>query len=76
MPSRRVTHGSLRGCCRAWQGDQDPTYKLLVACNGLVVDIENEIAAVHGFLKDKYRPRFPELESLIHNPVDYARTSE
>lgn len=59
---------------RAWQGDEDPTYKLLVECNALAVDIENEVAAVHGFLKDKYRSKFPELESLIHHPLDYART--
>lgn len=34
-------------------------------CNRLAVDIDNEIAAVHTFIRDKYRPKFPELESLV-----------
>lgn len=31
------------------------------------------MAVVHAFIKDKYRLKFPELESLVHNPVEYAR---
>ncbi|KAJ9526152.1 hypothetical protein QJQ45_009618, partial [Haematococcus lacustris] len=46
---------------------------LLVQCNRLAVDIDNEIAAVHNFIRDKYRLKFPELESLVHHPIDYAR---
>ncbi|KXZ56164.1 hypothetical protein GPECTOR_1g140 [Gonium pectorale] len=53
--------------------EEDPTYKLLVECNRLAVDIDNEIAVVHNFIRDKYRPKFPELESLVHHPLDYAR---
>ncbi|MEW5303488.1 MAG: hypothetical protein WDW36_006174 [Sanguina aurantia] len=53
--------------------EDDPTYKLLVECNRLAVDIDNEIIVVHNFLKDKYRLKFPELESLVHHPIDYAR---
>ncbi|GFH28975.1 pre-mRNA-splicing factor [Haematococcus lacustris] len=47
--------------------------RLLVQCNRLAVDIDNEIAAVHNFIRDKYRLKFPELESLVHHPIDYAR---
>jgi hypothetical protein len=39
--------------------------RLLVECNKLAVDIDNEIAIVHNFLRDKYRLKFPELESLV-----------
>jgi len=53
--------------------EDDPTYKLLVDCNRLAVDIDNELAVVHAFVRDKYRLKFPELESLVHHPVDYAR---
>mmetsp|Transcript_19087 Transcript_19087/g.32724 ORF Transcript_19087/g.32724 Transcript_19087/m.32724 type:complete len:498 (+) Transcript_19087:198-1691(+) len=53
--------------------EDDPTYKLLVQCNRLAVDIDNEIAIVHTFIRDKYRHKFPELESLVHHPIDYAR---
>lgn len=58
-----------------WTGpsEEDPTYKLLVDCNQLAVDIDNEITIVYNFIRDKYRPKFPELESLVHHPLDYAR---
>jgi U4/U6 small nuclear ribonucleoprotein PRP31 len=36
-----------------------------VDCNRLAVDIDNELAVVHAFIKDKYRLKFPELESLV-----------
>ena len=42
-------------------------------CNALSVDIENEITIIHNFISDKYRLKFPELESLVHHPIDYAR---
>ncbi len=32
-----------------------------------------QIAVVHNFIRDKYRLKFPELESLVHHPIDYAR---
>ncbi|KAL4420982.1 hypothetical protein ABPG77_001301 [Micractinium sp. CCAP 211/92] len=59
----------------AWAGpsEEDPTYKLLVDCNQLAVDIDNEIVVVYNFLRDRYKTKFPELESLVHNPLDYAR---
>ncbi|CAN7098516.1 unnamed protein product [Brassica rapa subsp. narinosa] len=52
--------------------EDDPLYKLIVDCNKLTVDIENEIVTVHGFIRSKYRPRFPELESLVHHAIEYA----
>ena len=42
-------------------------------CNQLAVDIDNEIVLVYNFLRDKYKTKFPELESLVHHPLDYAR---
>ncbi|XP_028778542.1 LOW QUALITY PROTEIN: U4/U6 small nuclear ribonucleoprotein Prp31 homolog [Neltuma alba] len=52
--------------------EDDPEYQLIVECNALSVDIENEIV-IHNFIRDKYRLKFPELESLVHHPIDYAR---
>lgn len=52
--------------------EDDPEYQLIVNCNALSVDIENEII-IHSFIRDKYRLKFPELESLVHHPIDYAR---
>ena len=53
--------------------EDDPEYQLIVNCNALSVDIENEIVIIHNFIRDKYRLKFPELESLVHHPIDYAR---
>ncbi|KAM5576810.1 hypothetical protein ABKV19_007581 [Rosa sericea] len=53
--------------------EDDPEYQLIVDCNALSVDIENELVIIHNFIRDKYRPKFPELESLVHHPIDYAR---
>nr|XP_043611413.1 U4/U6 small nuclear ribonucleoprotein Prp31 homolog [Erigeron canadensis] len=35
--------------------------------------IENEIEIINKFIRDKYRLKFPELGSLVHHPIDYAR---
>ncbi|GFQ06488.1 U4/U6 small nuclear ribonucleoprotein prp31 [Phtheirospermum japonicum] len=51
----------------------DPQYQLVVKCNSLLVDIENEITIVHNFIRNKYRSKFPDLESLVNHPIDYAR---
>lgn len=51
----------------------DATYRLLVACNALAVDIESDIAAASAFARHHYAPKFPELASLVVHPVDYAR---
>ncbi|GJN02109.1 hypothetical protein PR202_ga19431 [Eleusine coracana subsp. coracana] len=53
--------------------EEDPEYQLIVDCNALSVDIENEIIIIHNFIRDKYKLKFPELESLVHHPIDYAR---
>ncbi|TXG72202.1 hypothetical protein EZV62_000781 [Acer yangbiense] len=48
----------------------DNDYQLIVDCNALSVDIDNEIVAVHNFIRDKYRLKFAELESIIGNEMD------
>ncbi|KAK1352963.1 Pre-mRNA processing ribonucleoprotein binding region-containing protein [Heracleum sosnowskyi] len=53
--------------------EDDPECQLIVDCNGLLVDIDNEIIILRNFISDKYRLKFPELESLVHHPTDYAR---
>lgn len=51
--------------------EQDPEYQLIVESNNIAVDIDNEISLIHKFVKDKYQKRFPELDSLIMNEMDY-----
>lgn len=35
--------------------------------------IDDEIILVHKFIRDHYSARFPELEKLVENPLDYAK---
>ncbi|KAG6749656.1 hypothetical protein POTOM_046718 [Populus tomentosa] len=73
---QKVEDALEKGSCVQDHGivlEDDPEYQLIVNCNVLSVDIENEIVIIHNFIRDKYRLKFPELESLVHHPIDYAR---
>ncbi|CAN0892906.1 U4/U6 small nuclear ribonucleoprotein Prp31 homolog [Linum grandiflorum] len=73
---RKVEEALAKGSYTTDQGmvsEDDPEYQLIVDCNALSLDIENEIIIIHNFILDKYRLKFPELESLVHHPIDYAR---
>jgi U4/U6 small nuclear ribonucleoprotein PRP31 len=50
-----------------------PEYQLVVASNDLMVRMDDEIIVVHRFLVDLYAKRFPELQSLVTIPLEYAR---
>ncbi|KAI7867486.1 uncharacterized protein EV154DRAFT_607950 [Mucor mucedo] len=54
--------------------EEDDEYKLIVESNSMTAEIDNEIQHVHKFIKDHYATKFPELETLVYNPLDYART--
>jgi U4/U6 small nuclear ribonucleoprotein PRP31 len=54
--------------------EDNPEYHLLTQSNSLSTSIDNEIILVHKFIRDHYSTRFPELETLITNPLDYAKT--
>jgi U4/U6 small nuclear ribonucleoprotein PRP31 len=54
--------------------EDNPEYQLLKESNELSTQIADEITAVHKFIRDHYSLRFPYLEELIKNPVDYAKT--
>eukprot|EP01043_Picozoa_sp_COSAG02_P023151 COSAG02_NODE_1228_length_13776_cov_5.546864_6_plen_511_part_00 len=53
--------------------EEDPEYKLIVETNQMSAEMDDEVMVVHKFIRDLYAKKFPELESLILNPVDYAR---
>src|SRR5213078_3568193 len=36
--------------------------------------IDSEIILVHKYIRDHYSVRFPELETLVTNPLDYAKS--
>ncbi|KAL4240096.1 U4/U6 small nuclear ribonucleoprotein Prp31 [Mactra antiquata] len=54
--------------------EYDPEYQLIVQANNLTVEIDNEINVIHKFTRDCYLKRFPELESLISDPLQYVCT--
>lgn len=54
--------------------EDNPEYQLLKEANEFSTQIDGEIASVHKFIRDNYSLRFPYLEELIKNPVDYAKT--
>lgn len=54
--------------------ESHPEYKLVVEANTLAVSIDNDVNICHKFVRDKYAKRFPELESLVPNALDYLMT--
>ncbi|MFH4981360.1 hypothetical protein AB6A40_008069 [Gnathostoma spinigerum] len=51
--------------------EADPQYKLIVELSSLAADIDQELNVIHKFVRDKYEKRFPELESLVPNALEY-----
>jgi len=51
----------------------DPEYQMIVECNSVISEIDLEVDDVHKFIRDRYCIKFPELESLVPNALDYAR---
>ncbi|KAK3694679.1 hypothetical protein B0T22DRAFT_78449 [Podospora appendiculata] len=64
QPTETTDYGSV---------EDHPEYHLLTQANSLSTSIDSEIALVHKFIRDHYSVRFPELETLIQNPLDYSR---
>ena len=47
-----------------------------MASNDIAVEIEDEMSAVHKFTADTYAAKFPELETMVPNALDYCRVVE
>ncbi len=54
--------------------EMDPEFKLIVEANNLTVEIDHEITIIHKYCRDLYSKRFPELESLVPDALDYINT--
>lgn len=54
--------------------EDDPEYNLIVKCNKIIIEIDEEIIGIHRYITDIYNKKFPELESLIPNRIDYVKT--
>eukprot|EP00002_Diphylleia_rotans_P009661 TRINITY_DN2002_c0_g1_i1.p1 TRINITY_DN2002_c0_g1~~TRINITY_DN2002_c0_g1_i1.p1 ORF type:complete len:502 (-),score=142.02 TRINITY_DN2002_c0_g1_i1:282-1787(-) len=53
--------------------EDHPEYKCIVDGNNMVAGIDDEILLIHKFVRDHYSKKFPELETLVLNPMDYVR---
>lgn len=51
--------------------EEDPEYEVIARSNDIMTRITAEIALVHRFVQDLYRSRWPELETLVLNPMDF-----
>jgi len=63
----------IEGMMAAGEGDNEHEYSAIVACNEMIIDVDDDVEAIAKSVRDDYAKRFPELESLIPNPLDYAR---
>jgi U4/U6 small nuclear ribonucleoprotein PRP31 len=54
----------------------DPEYLLIVEANNLAAELDDEIGNIHKFAKEKYYERFPELETLVVQPLEYLKTAQ
>ncbi|KAF3625522.1 hypothetical protein FXO38_06207 [Capsicum annuum] len=73
---KKVEHDlivNVRGKGVVEQVDEDAEFKFIEACIGLLVDIDKEITIIHDFICENYRLKFPELESIVAHPIDFAR---
>ena len=54
--------------------DSDPQYQLITRANTFSTTIDDYKADLHKRLKDLYSTRFPELETLLPDALEYAKT--
>ncbi len=45
-----------------------------IQATNITTNIADEIAVVHKYIRDRYASKFRELETLVPNPIEYART--
>lgn len=55
--------------------DTDAEYSLVSDCAAAIAQVDEAILTLHRSLISAYSPAFPELETLILNPMDYARVA-
>ncbi|KAG5360334.1 Pre-mRNA-processing factor 31 [Yarrowia sp. B02] len=53
--------------------EENPEYHVIVGANEFSVEIDNAVAELHNFIATRYSQRYPELRSLIPNPLQHAQ---
>jgi U4/U6 small nuclear ribonucleoprotein PRP31 len=53
--------------------EREQEHQLIVLSNKYLASLAEELARTHGQLCEAYEPKFPELEEIIPNPVQYTK---
>jgi U4/U6 small nuclear ribonucleoprotein PRP31 len=70
-PSTRTDAQLVKGAV-----EDHAEYNTILEANSLILTLYSELLKVHKFVKQLYKPRFPELESLVLNPLEFIRAVE
>lgn len=54
--------------------DNDPQYALISRSNAFSTSIDDHMTELHKRIRDIYHARFPELETLLPDPLEYTKT--
>ncbi|XP_030958918.1 U4/U6 small nuclear ribonucleoprotein Prp31 homolog [Quercus lobata] len=57
----------------AMDNNPDSQYQFIVASNNLLLEIDNQIFNLYNLIRDKFRKKFPELESVTQDPIEYSQ---
>lgn len=69
----RKSRAYVKHMAAVTEKEDEDSYNIIVASNEVLVQIEEEIAVVFAYLRDIYALKYPELETLIPQKMDYAR---
>lgn len=53
--------------------EDDPEYEVITRGNDMMTKIGAEVTVIHRYIQDIYRGRWPELENLVPNVMDFVR---
>lgn len=54
--------------------EEESDHKLILNCNRYLHSLSIEMSIAHSELSEAYRPKFPELEDLVVDPMQYKNT--
>lgn len=54
--------------------DFESSYQLMLESNRMLKEMDEEIQATHKFVSELYSKKFPELEALVPQKIDYIKT--
>jgi U4/U6 small nuclear ribonucleoprotein PRP31 len=58
-------------------GNEDsPAYKLITASSKVIMEVEESMESTLTYIKEIYSKRFPELEELVPNKVEYVQCAQ